>query len=267
MHSLLLVLVLGLVAQAATLPVDLPPATTGRVLMREDLQIVTRRVDGRFEIVARERTGGTWGAVSVVHAAPAGHVALAASLSPDGRRLFFESNARTPAVTGRDDTDAWVIERTAAGWGTPRPLGDPWATPANEHAMTMAGDGVVCLNSARPGGLGENDIYCSRSLDEAPVLARDLSSPAQDAFAVLSERGDAIVFASDRPGGLGGWDLYAARRTVDGWSRPVNLGSPVNTADDELNPWLDRDRLVFVRTGSGRREVLSLAPWRMPALP
>ncbi|BCS32068.1 hypothetical protein TBR22_A12730 [Luteitalea sp. TBR-22] len=267
MRTVILAFTMGFALQQASLvPVDLGDAvTTGRVVTRGDLQVVTRRVDGASQIAARRRVGGEWRPWEIVVAAPPGQMALASSLSPDGTRLYFEANMRTPAVAGRDDSDAWVVEHTAAGWGQPRPIGAPWDTPANEHAMSTATDGTVCLNSTREGGRGANDIYCSPSLALSPTLVSALSSPAQDAFPVLSARGDVLIFASNRPGGFGGWDLYASRREAGTWAPPVNLGAPVNTAADELNPWLDDQRLVFVRTRDAAREVLVQAPWAMPA--
>ena len=45
-----------------------------------------------------------------------------------------------------------------------------------------------------------------------------------------------MIFTSDRPGGRGGSDLYVSYRRGDRWSKPVNLGEPVNSAADELSP-------------------------------
>ncbi len=168
---------------------------------------------------------------------------------------------RTPPIKDRDDTDAWVMDRDADGWGPPRPLGAPWDTNANEHSMATARAGLVCVNGARPGGVGENDLYCSPDLSSAPVVMRTLSSTAEDAFATVSPDGDVIVFASNRPGGSGGFDLYAARRDGDDWTPPVNLGAPINSSADELNPSLDDDTLLFVRTTDGSRSVLAQRGW------
>lgn len=47
-----------------------------------------------------------------------------------------------------------------------------------------------------------------------------------------------IVFASKRKGGYGGYDLYFSHRNELGWSKPVNLGPEINTAYDEVSPFL-----------------------------
>lgn len=262
MRSLIGLLALGLVAADQALShVEAPPGATGRVIVRGDEQIATRHVDGRFAIVARRRTTGGWSELRAIVAAPAGTAAFASALSPDGRRLLFESNHRSPPDASREDTDVWIIERDGDTWNAARPIGGAWASPANEHAPSMAADGTVCLNSARPAGMGENDIYCAASIHGSPRPALTLNSPAEDAFAVLDPSGDAIVFASNRPGGHGGWDLYAARRDGASWAGPVNLGAAINSSADELHPWLDGETLYFVRPGPPR-QLLARARWR-----
>jgi hypothetical protein len=52
----------------------------------------------------------------------------------------------------------------------------------------------------------------------------------------LTSRGDFIYFSSNRPGGSGGFDLYRSRLWNDEVQPPENLGAPVNTARDEMDP-------------------------------
>ncbi len=55
--------------------------------------------------------------------------------------------------------------------------------------------------------------------------------------AALSEDGDILYFVSDMPGGQGGTDIWYSERQSDGsWGTPVNAGSTINSAGDELFP-------------------------------
>jgi len=54
-----------------------------------------------------------------------------------------------------------------------------------------------------------------------------------------------VIFASDRPGGLGGSDLYKVSFTEGKWSSPSNLGQSVNTASDELFPFVDSNGTMY----------------------
>jgi len=63
-----------------------------------------------------------------------------------------------------------------------------------------------------------------------------------------------IIFSSDRPGGMGGKDLWMITRTNKGggFTRPMNLGPIVNTAGDEMFPYLrDDSTLYFASNGHG----------------
>ncbi len=47
-----------------------------------------------------------------------------------------------------------------------------------------------------------------------------------------------MLFSSKRPGGYGGYDIYATYYNDTVWSKPINLGPSINTAFDEVDPFL-----------------------------
>ncbi|HUR30192.1 MAG TPA: OmpA family protein [Saprospiraceae bacterium] len=65
----------------------------------------------------------------------------------------------------------------------------------------------------------------------------------QPAFAA---NGTTLFFSSDAPEGQGGHDIYFAQADGQGsWSEPVNLGTLVNTAGEELYPTVYKDTLYY----------------------
>ncbi len=56
---------------------------------------------------------------------------------------------------------------------------------------------------------------------------------------------ESLLFISDKPGGFGGTDIYRANFSEDGWAEPVNLGPSVNTAGNEMFPYLTPDGLLY----------------------
>jgi hypothetical protein len=54
----------------------------------------------------------------------------------------------------------------------------------------------------------------------------------------VTDDGKFLIFASDMPGGFGGRDLWYTTydKKSDSWTSPVNMGSGINTAGDELFP-------------------------------
>ncbi|HTA83981.1 MAG TPA: OmpA family protein [Bacteroidia bacterium] len=61
----------------------------------------------------------------------------------------------------------------------------------------------------------------------------------------ISEDGQWFYFASNMPGGYGGSDIYECQKSGDGWSKPVNLGSQVNTPGNEVFPYIRKDGTLF----------------------
>jgi outer membrane protein OmpA-like peptidoglycan-associated protein len=66
----------------------------------------------------------------------------------------------------------------------------------------------------------------------------------------ITADGKKIYFASNRPGGFGGMDIWVTQRIGDGWTDPKNLGDKVNTAKNELFPYISATNdLYFASNG------------------
>jgi outer membrane protein OmpA-like peptidoglycan-associated protein len=61
----------------------------------------------------------------------------------------------------------------------------------------------------------------------------------------FSRDGNTMYFASTNPMGLGGSDIYVSTFVNGDWTEPANLGPNVNTANDELYPFLENDNTLF----------------------
>ena len=93
------------------------------------------------------------------------------------------------------------------------------------------------------------DIYCARwgeSRWSDPQLLQGVNSPGDEKGPVLNQAGDHLYFSSDREGGFGGNDLYVSVRKGTEWSRPINLGSSVNTPADESSVCLNKDETMLI---------------------
>lgn len=91
-----------------------------------------------------------------------------------------------------------------------------------------------------PEAQGGMDIYVtmrtvSGQWGQPRNLGADINSMGDDMFPFIT--GDsALYFASDGHAGLGGLDIYRSYMLPDGsWSRPRNLGAPVNTNYDDFS--------------------------------
>jgi Tol biopolymer transport system component len=175
------------------------------------------------------------------------------SLSRDEHYLYF---SRPPG-------DVWVSYRRDVrdtfGWGEPVRLGPSINTDtaaestARHFASKKYGISQLYFFSTRPGGPGGADIYVADAFGGPARLVAELSSPAIDGGAVLSQNGLEVFFHSTRPG-VGVRDLWTARRNsvFDLWSTP-ELVPGVNTIFEDFFPALssDDETLFFASTRPG----------------
>ena len=85
----------------------------------------------------------------------------------------------------------------------------------------------------------------------APVnLGAVVNSAAMDSCPSVTKDGLSLYFMSNRPGGFGSFDIYVSQRSSvdDAWGAPQNLGSAINTVDNERCPYVTPDGhyLIFV---------------------
>lgn len=65
----------------------------------------------------------------------------------------------------------------------------------------------------------------------------------------FSTDGQTMYFASDKKGGQGGSDIYSSKLVNGEWAEPVNLGTKVNSSQDELFPYVNGDIMYFASNG------------------
>lgn len=161
-----------------------------------------------------------------------------------GDWLLFVSNREGGGGGATPNLNLWRVRWSEGRMaGAPEPL-----TSVNGAGPELGPElhaGVLYFNSARRSGLGGLDIYSAAANSEgfaAPqVLPAPLNSASSEGDFTLSADGRVALFWSNRPGGLGEGDIYVSRRVGAGWSEPVNLGAPVNSAAFDYTPSLSAD--------------------------
>lgn len=127
-------------------------------------------------------------------------------------------------------------------------------------------EGISCF------GDNKNELFFQTELDERGTLSNSYKIFLWDSTLTFSSigklvemqgnRGDSgydnlnptydkkerlLIFSSNRSGGFGGHDLYGCFRLEEGWGPVFNLGSGVNTPDNELGATLFQGTLYFTR--------------------
>lgn len=125
-------------------------------------------------------------------------------------------------------------------------------------AITVSQDGEWLLfagNLSGP-GLGGYDIYLSQYTPEGWSEPQNLGPTVNTEFwessPALSPDKRVLYFSSNRPGGYGGRDLYMSVRLPSGrWGQAVNMGPKINSAGDELAPFIHADNQTLFYTSDG----------------
>jgi len=194
--------------------------------------------------------------------APVNTVGLEAGprLSNDGHLLFIQSDR--PGGLGLNDI--YVSRRSNPkddlGWSTPVNLGPGVNSADDDQApqyLQNSEDGAGNLYFNR-GTLNAQDIYVAGitrdgEVREAAVPVTELNILGTREFhPTIRNDGREIFFASNRPGSLGMTDIWTStRRSVhDEWSTPTNLGAPVNTTANDVQPSLSKDGRTLIITST-----------------
>ena len=217
---------------------------------------------GGFDIYVTQRASvyDPWG--SPMNAGPALNTTFDegnAAFSRDGRSLFFQS--KRPGGLG--GIDIWVARRSNPqddfGWQPAVNLGPAVNSAADDNGLCYFEDEVrgtrqLFFGSSRP-GLGGTDIYVSQQMPDgsfAPATrVTELSGPSNETDPSIRPDGLEIFFHSNRTGSIGtAFDIWVATRasTLDAWSTPVSVGSAINTASVENNPYLSSDGMTLLFT-------------------
>jgi len=203
----------------------------------------TRSSDDGGGIYVIYREGSTWSNARLLDT---GDLSGAGDpfLSADEQRLYF--------IAKRSDEhkyDIAFMERTEEGYTAPKLLDSPVNTPHQEYFVSFANNGDLYFSSNR---FDENfELYKARAglngFEEPESLGPTVNSKAYDADPFVAPDGRYIIFTSNREGGFGRGYLYISFADGEGgWGAARNLGPKVNTATNELCPFVSRGgRFLF----------------------
>lgn len=115
-----------------------------------------------------------------------------------------------------------------------------------QYLPSITIDNSTLIYTKRDAIEGDEDIvisyYKEGSWTEAQSISLKINSPLNEGASTISADGKLMIFTScDSRDSFGSCDLYLSRRTGDVWSKPRNLGKPVNSQYWESQPSLSAD--------------------------
>ncbi len=184
------------------------------------------------------------------------------AITADDNMLLFTRQKIIRRNTIRGDElqeDFYYSYRKDGEWTTAVNAGPPLNTEYNEGAQTLeaAGNYMYFTACNRQDGEGGCDIYYSARADGGWKRGINIGKPVNSRYwesqPSLSSDGSLMFFVSNRPGGQGGMDIWMSRLQNNGrWSEPENPGETINTAGDEMSPFIHFDGHTLYFSSNGR---------------
>jgi outer membrane protein OmpA-like peptidoglycan-associated protein/Tol biopolymer transport system component len=173
----------------------------------------------------------------------------APTFSSDGQYIIFvgcETGAKGDYQYGGDrigygSCDLFYSQNNGSNWSKPVNLGPKINSKHWETQPSFASDGKTLyfirgMNYDRQRRNPNNqDIYVTEILENGQwstprKLSSKINTPYREESVQIHPDGKTLYFASNGHPGMGGLDIYMSRKLEDdSWSKPINLGFPVNT--------------------------------------
>ena len=205
----------------------------------------------------------------------------APTLSADGQTIVFTA-CELPGYeygetrTGLGSCDLFYSLRTATGWTAAENFGVGINSSYWETQPSLTADGATLYfirGKKGKGGLIEDpNIYFSQ-INEAGMWSEPAKVPGlvntkgREESVFVHPDGQTLYFSSDGHPGMGGLDIFVSRLQQDGsWSKPVNLGYPINTAANEnsIQVTAQGDIALMASNRDGGKGGLDLYSFELP---
>lgn len=202
--------------------------------------VFTRRINNTNEdFYYSELKDGKWEPAKEIEGGiNTDHNEAAQNISADGEWMVFTATGR---LEGYGNYDLYQSFKTdSVNWSAPKNLGGRLNSDQWDAQPCLSPDKRnLYFASRRLGGYGGIDIYvCYLQPNgrwSAPEnLGPGINTAGDDQCPFIHADNQTLYFVSNGWPGYGGDDLFYARKEPgDKWSKPVNLGYPINTTSDE----------------------------------
>ena len=211
----------------------------------EETVIYTRKINNQEDLYITGKKGDEWilsepmeeGVITT------GHNEGAHCISANGKMLLY-------TICNEKNTlgscDIYISKRVKDGWSYPINIGKPISSFSWDSQPSLSADGLsLYFVSNRAGGYGGKDIWVSHYQNkrwQEPVnLGPEINTEYDEQSPFIHFDNETLYFSSDGHPGLGKQDIYFSKLKDSVFTKPINLGWPINTHQNEsgLNISLD----------------------------
>ena len=171
-----------------------------------------------------------------------------ATLTADNNTLYY-TVCKYDNIKKYLNCDIYFSENVGGEWTPIRSVSNKINLPGSwESQPTISADGrMLYFVSDRTGGYGGYDIYRSIKSESGewgtPInLGPMINSKGNEKSPFIHPDGKTLYFSSDGWPGIGGYDIFYAKMDEHGtWSKPKNIGYPINSPEDEVGFFVSTD--------------------------
>ncbi|MFM9986970.1 MAG: carboxypeptidase regulatory-like domain-containing protein [Flavobacteriales bacterium] len=166
-----------------------------------------------------------------------------------GSQMFFtRSNIENGSIR-KDKNDVIQLkifssQWSEGKWGIEVPFIHNNDNYSCAHPSLSTDSKTLYFSSDMPGGQGGMDIWkCNwngTSWDTPVNLGAEINTAGTEVFPTIHHDGT-LYFSSNGQPGLGGLDIYFSAAKNNALSKPVNMGSPINSSNDDFGICLKAD--------------------------
>ena len=155
------------------------------------------------------------------------------ALSKDGKTIVFTSCNREDSFGG---CDLYICYQNESGeWSEPQNLGKEVNSSSWDSEPSLNADATkLYFSSRRAGGFGQEDIWYAEFENGKWSKAKNIGSPIntkdREVTPFVHPFANQLYIAKNGTQTIGGFDLFVSHFEDDKWSKPQNLGYPINTA-------------------------------------
>lgn len=154
--------------------------------------------------------------------------------------LSYEGNELYLVCHDLGQYDIYISRFENGKWNKMEALSDKVNSRYRESSLSLSADGSeIYFASDRPGGEGGFDIYRATKEGDQWVnidnLGKVINTVKDEEAPSISSDGTILYFSSDGHETIGNMDIVFSELNSKGeWGTPINVGSPVNTTNDDI---------------------------------
>ena len=249
-----------------------PKSKGGKQKIKNAESMNKDKLDLYFEdiFISRKLNDSTWSAPeNAVNLNTTLHDA-AVAINPDGSELFMYRNNGE----GKGDLYLSVLENNIYS----KPI---YQAGLNSHewdgsACFIPYQNMIIFASERKGGFGGKDLYTAERMKpnlwgNIKNMGPQINTKFDEDAPFVTADGKILFYSSNNGSSIGGYDIFRCDYKNSCWQAPYNLGSPINTKNDDKFFTVKGDGKVayfssYMQGGKGEQDIYKITPG-IPGMP